>query len=149
MSVDRGYVESNARSRERLERLSERGDVELAVQLPGGWTVAVVFAHLAFWDGWAGARWDQYERDGSFEDLPGSLQELANRAAMPQWLALPPRRALTLAMEAAERLDARLEKLPDEAIARVLETGRQVMVDRSLHRGPHLDEIEQALKGSS
>lgn len=149
MSVDRDYVESNARSRERLGWLSERGDLELAVRLSGGWTMAAVLAHLAFWDGWAGALWDHYQRDGWFEDLPNGLQEIANRAAMPQWLALPPRRALALALRAAERLDARLERLPEEAVAHALESRRQVMIDRSLHRGPHLDEIEHALKRGS
>jgi hypothetical protein len=147
MSVDRGYIEANARSRERLARLSEHGDIELARGLSGGWTVAALLAHIAFWDGWAGARWDQYLRDGSLEDLPETLQDLANRAAMPQWLALPPRRTLALAVEAAERLDARLEKLGDEAVAHILESGRHAMVDRALHRVPHLEAIEQGLEG--
>jgi len=90
--------------------------------LADGWPVAAALARLAFWDGWLEARWDRYDRDGATEDLPDGILDLANAAGPPSWLAIAPR-AAALALSAAE------------------------VVDRSLHRGSHLDQIDQALAG--
>ena len=144
--MDRSHLERNARDRERLRVLVARLDDE-ALQRPldSPWTVAATLAHLAFWDRWVQARWDRYERDGAIQDLPDGVIELGNTAGLPQWLALAPRRAADLALAAAEKGDRRIAALAPEAVQHALATGRQAMVDRSLHRGPHLDEIERHL----
>jgi mycothiol maleylpyruvate isomerase-like protein len=146
MGVDRSYVEANAGSRERLSRLAERSDVELARVCSNGWTVAALLGHLAFWDAWTAARWDQFEQDGTLEELPEAVQDLVNKANMPQWLALPPARALALACAAAERLDTRLQRLPDEAVAAATDADLMHLLARAEHRCAHLDEIDQTLK---
>ena len=142
--TDRSFVERNAASRERLRRLTEAGDEALRGKLADGWTVAATLAHLAFWDRWVLERWDRYARDGAFDDLPAVVTDLTNAAGLPGWLALEPARAAALALEAAEAVDRRIAALPAAAIADAVATGRPVMLDRSLHREAHLDEIERA-----
>lgn len=145
--MERPHLLRNDQDRERLHGLVARlGDDVLRRPLAAGWTVAAL-AHLAFWDRWVAARWEHYDRTGTLEDLPDGIADLANAAALPLWLALPPREATALALAAAEETDCRIAALPAAAVAHALTTGRPVMVDRSLHRGPHLDEIERALAG--
>ena len=49
--MDRPFVAENAQERERLRSLVGcLTDEELSLPLGNGWTVAVAFAHLAFWD---------------------------------------------------------------------------------------------------
>jgi len=140
------YVERNAASRRRLRALAEGADERyLQSPLGDGWTVAVALAHLAFWDGWVLARWDQYGRDGTVEELPDCVVDLANAAGLPQWLALAPRRCAELAVDAAEAVDDLIKRLPPAAVEEVIATGRPAMADRSVHRSSHLDDIERAI----
>ena len=144
--MEQEHVARNAADRERLHALVARlSEEELQHPLGDGWTVAAALAHLAFWDRYVLARWGQYERDGAFLALPDRHVDLANEAALPQWLALPPRRAAALALVAAEEVDRRIAGLAPEAVGAALATDRPAMVDRSRHRRAHLDAIEGAL----
>ncbi len=146
MPVDRSHVERNARSRARLRQLVARlTDADLLRPVGGEWTIGVTLAHLGFFDRWVGIRWDQYERRGTIEGLPDVVTELINASALADWKALPSRRAAELAVTAAKQLDLRLERLPDEAVAHALDSGRPFMVDRASHRDSHLDDVERAL----
>jgi hypothetical protein len=40
---------------------------------------------------------------------------------------------------------ARIEALPEKAVAVALETNRPALLERILHWGPHLDQIESAI----
>ncbi len=144
--MDRFYRQRNAHDRDRLRHIAVTADDDmLRRRIDADWTVAAALAHLAFWDRWVTARWDQYDRDGAIQDLPDGILDLANAAGLPEWLALPPRTAADLALEAAEAVDRRIEGLAAEAVAHALATDRPAMADRSLHRGPHLDQIERVL----
>ncbi len=144
--MDRVLRQRNAYDRERLRHIAVTADdAMLRHRVGADWTVAASLAHLAFWDRWVTARWDQYERDGALQDLPDGLLDLVNAAGLPEWLALPPRTAVDLALEAAEVVDRRIDGLAADAVAYALATDRPTMVDRSLHRGPHLDQIERVL----
>jgi len=146
MPVDRSHVERNARSRARLRHLVERlTDADLLRPVGDEWTIGVTLAHLGFFDRWVGIRWDQNERGGTIEGLPDVVTELINASALADWKALPSRRAADLALTAAEQLDLRLERLPDEAVILALDSGRPFMVDRASHRDSHLDDVERAL----
>jgi hypothetical protein len=51
MTLDRSFVELNRASRERMAALAERlSDEEMQTRVGEHWTVAIVFAHLAWWD---------------------------------------------------------------------------------------------------
>lgn len=146
MSDDRSFADRNERSQHRLQQLLARlAPDEYAVELADGWTVGATLAHLAFWDRWAGRRWREWERHGGFLTYPDDLIETANAAALPEWLALPPDVAAGLALASAAEIDAAIDALPPEAVAVALDSGRAALVDRSLHRSAHLDEIEAAL----
>lgn len=119
----------------------------LGREVAGDWTAAALLAHLAFWDRWVIARWEQYDRDGEIEALPDGVLDLINAAASAQWLALQPAEAVDLALEAAEAVDRRIAALPPAGVDHALATGRGTMLDRSRHRTAHLDEIERSLPG--
>lgn len=142
------FLRHNDESRRRLGELVARLEGEaLGRVVAEGWTVAAVLAHLAFWDRWVVARWDRYDREGGLGSLPDEVLDLVNAAAAGHWLALPAATAVDLALAAAEEADRRIAALPRAGVEHALATGRPAMLDRSLHRTPHLDEVERALAG--
>ena len=48
-------------------------------------------------------------------------------------------------IEAAEGAVARIEALPNKAVVVALETNRPALLERILHWGPHLAQIEGAI----
>ena len=150
MAADRSYVAENDASLARMRGLIDSmSDEELAEPMPADWTVAGVLAHLAFWDQRVTTLVDRWGPDGNGTppDSPGSYDEEAvdwiNDAAKPLSLALPPRVAAQVALDAAAAVDARVAGLSDELLAINEHTGLYINPARSEHRGEHLDEIEQ------
>jgi hypothetical protein len=143
---DFDHVARNSASRERLAALIARlGD--RTVVLPDGWTAAAVLAHLAFWDRFAAARMDRYLRDRQpIALLNDAITEFVNAAGLPQWTATPLGIAAADATGAAAAADRQIERLSAESLAAVRDLGRPRLLDRSLHRDEHLDEIDRALK---
>ena len=148
MAADRSYVAENRAQLERLRALVDKlGDRELAGPMEAGWTVAGVLAHLAFWDQrivtlvdrWAGGRGTP----------PAAYDEAAvdwiNDAGKPLCLALAPRVAARLAVDAGEGADERVAGLSEAQLAANAAAGRPISVLRAEHRCLHLDEIERAL----
>jgi len=121
-------------------------DESLQRGLGDGWTVAAILAHLAFWDHWVEARWNHFARTGSFHDLPDDVTHLVNDAAMATWLALPPRDAARLCLDAAVSVTRRIERLSAHQISAAVETGRPALIDRTLHWYPHADQIDRAAR---
>jgi hypothetical protein len=60
-------------------------------------------------------------------------------------LAVPPRRAATLAVETARATDHAVATLSDELLAKNAAAGSPIYLLRARHRREHLDEIEKAL----
>lgn len=143
------YIEANAQGRERLRALaSGLTDDELALPAGDGWTIAAILAHLAFWDYRVLALLARWKRAGvgpSPIDVDG-----VNDAAKPLCLAIPARQAASLALSAAEAVDAELENLPDElrsGIDALVQAGK-FRLNRSIHRNEHIDQIERILAES-
>ena len=63
---------------------------------------------------------------------------------LPVWGECSPREALEQAIKTAEVLDLIVEDLSPEE-AEVVSAQRYRVLDRSMHRSGHLDEIESAL----
>jgi hypothetical protein len=59
---------------------------------------------------------------------------------------IPPRAAARLAVDAAERVDRRLESFSDRLLEAVVNAKRPFNPERHVHRAEHLDEIERALR---
>jgi hypothetical protein len=136
----------NRASRDRLAAvIAELGD--RSIPLAGGWTAAALLAHLAFWDGLGAARLEKYLRDRKpMEFGSDALTEFINAAGLAQWTAAPLRAAATLATDAAIKVDRLIEGLPKDAFDAVRALHVPRVLDRSLHRKEHLDEIERALR---
>ena len=136
----------NRASRDRLAAvIAQLGD--RSTPLSGGWTAAAVLAHLAFWDSLGAARLEKYLRDRKpMEFGSDALTEFINSAGLAQWTATPLRAAATLATDAATKIDRLIEGLPKETFDAIRAMNLPRLLDRSLHRKEHLDEIERALR---
>ncbi len=146
--VDQSYLTRNEASRERLQLLVARlSEADLMRTVREGWTVSAVLAHVAFWDRVRMMGWERNDPErGYFES--DAEQDMINDSALPQWHALPPNEAVREVLAAAEQLDDKIKNLSPDVVARYREkTSGQVqwMLDRSIHRHRHIDEIEQAL----
>ena len=142
--MDRPFVVENAQERERLRSLVERLTVEeLSLPLGNGWTVAVAFAHLAFWDQWYLILTRKWKESGVA--LSPIDIDVINDSLLSLWLALPPRIAANLAVSSAEAIDRELEESSPDLIAEIEGLGEKNRLYRSIHRKLHLDHIEELL----
>jgi Mycothiol maleylpyruvate isomerase N-terminal domain len=150
VAIDRTFQAKNARERERLKALVGRlSEADLRRPVGHGWTVADSLIHLAFWDLRAIILMDRFERDGvtpSPADVDAMNVDVVNETVRALGQAIPPRAAATLAAEAAERVDHRLESLPDRVLEGLGAAGQPFNPTRHVHRAEHLDEIERALR---
>ncbi|HEY7651436.1 MAG TPA: maleylpyruvate isomerase N-terminal domain-containing protein [Methylomirabilota bacterium] len=148
MAADRSYVAENRAQLERLGALVDKlSDRELARPMEAGWTVAGVLAHLAFWDQRIVTLVDRWA-DGRGTPPPAydeAAVDWINDAGKPLCLALPPRIAARLALDAAIAADERVAGLSDEQLALNAAAGTPISPLRAAHRGEHLDEIERTL----
>lgn len=144
MPVSPAFAESNRSQTERLRRLVQRLDAaRLAVRLPNGWTVAGILAHLAFWDR---QRFCLMRRWAAGDSCSGAYDgDLFNETMRPLLELIPPERASSAAVQAAEEVDALLLQVSDAAVAAALARPDAPNLDRGSHRGYHLDQVERAL----
>lgn len=144
MTSDRSYVERNQQSRARLAELIARlGEDDLTVSLDGGWTVGSALGHMAFWDHFALYRLEQWAREGY---RPSSTDaDAINAAGLPLWKALSLETAGAEVLAAADLVDRAAAEASDAVIAALAADGRTRFLDRSIHRGAHVDQIDQAL----
>ncbi len=144
--MERSFVAENKKERERLISLARRlGDEDLMLPMGNGWTIAVAFAHLSFWDERSVILMRKWKKSGVVDPSPIDI-DVTNDSLLAQWLALPPRAAATLAVSSAEKIDRELEEASPEWISKIESLGEKYRVYRSIHRKLHLDEIEDVLK---
>src|SRR5512146_991874 len=106
MTVDRSFVERNRMATDRMRALAARlTDEELQHRVGEHWTVAVVFAHLAFLDRRAQYVLDATEREGRV--INPDYDIFVNDLTLPLFGAIPPRQAAEIAIQTAEVLDKR------------------------------------------
>lgn len=143
MNLDLSFIEKNRTSTERIRSLAARlSDAELQHPVGQYWTVAIVLAHLAFWDRRVMYVLDMTERDGKL--FVPEIDIFVNDLSLPLWAAIPPRAAAQISIETAEDLDQRLETYPTGLLTEVYSYNQRWAV-RALHRNEHLDEAEAAL----
>lgn len=145
MAMDQSYIEQNRASTRRVRDMASRlSDQDLLHPVGEHWTVAIVFAHLAFWDRRVMYVLDRSQREG--KAYSPAIEIAVNDISLPLWAAIPPREATRLAIEAAEALDRRLEGFPPALLEEIYASNPRFVV-RALHRGEHLDEADAALAG--
>jgi hypothetical protein len=143
MTSDRSFIQRNRASTERIRLLaSSLSDAQMQTPVGEHWTVAIVFAHLAWWDRRVMYVLDRTEQDGKLF-IP-EIDIFVNDLSLPLWAAIPPREAARIAIETAEELDRRLEAFPPALLEEIYAYNKR-WVNRSLHRSEHLDEAEAAL----
>lgn len=127
--------------------------------MPGGWTVAAVLAHIAFWDARAIYFLDRWARgvEPSTSDYEPENVHRVNDTAKPLCLALAPRDAVRLALRLAEEADGKVKALSDAMLMKIRAAGTSAPLNlqdpngspfdlaRASHRREHLDAIEHAL----
>ena len=90
MSMDRSCIDLNRASTERIRTMaSSLTDEEMQTKVGEHWTVAIVFAHLAWWD-----RRVMYVLDKTEKDRKLFIPEIdifVNDLSLPLWAAIPPR----------------------------------------------------------
>ena len=141
--MDRAFIELNRASTERIRQMAQRlSDAELQTPVGEHWTVAIVLAHLAFWDRRVMYVLEMTQKDGKLF-IP-EIDIFVNDLSLPLWAAIPPRRAAEIAIETAEALDKRLESYPPALLEQIYTYNKRWVV-RLMHRGEHLDEADAAL----
>jgi hypothetical protein len=144
MTMDRSFIEFNRSSTARIRTLAAQlTDEEMQTKVGEHWTVAIVFAHLAWWDRRVMYVLDMTEKDGRLF-IP-EIDIFVNDLSLPLWAAIPPRAAARIAIETAETLDKRLENYSPELLEKIYNYNKRWVI-RALHRGEHLDEADTALK---
>lgn len=149
--MGREFEERNRAAVDRLRAVGARlSDDELTQLIDPPWSAAALFAHIAFWDRFAHARWlltvnTENRTPPAFED---ALLELINHASLGQWAAIPPRTAVQECLAGAAEINAFIGSLEPDVVSEVVQEGRERLVDRSLHRGEHLKTIEMAFPSS-
>ncbi len=141
----------NLDSRDRLKKLiGSLSEAEMISRLDKGWTAALLFAHLAFWDQRILFLFKMLD--------PKNLIATLKPASMPPWaidslneavrqisISIPPAQAARLALESADAVDRMLETLPAELTQAILSAGMERLLRRSLHRNHHLEQMARAL----
>ena len=145
--MDRSHDAENDAERARLRLLVTRArDEDLSRPMPGGWTVAAVLAHAAFWDARAVYFLDKWGPDGEPSTYEPEDTDAVNDSAKPLCLALRPRDAAQLALRLAEESDRKVKALSDAMLAKIRAKGDPPFnLARASHRKEHLDDIERAL----
>ena len=149
--MEQNYITANKKERERLRKMVQgMTDEELKLVIyKEGWTVAVVLAHLAFWDRRRLVLMRKWQKQGvSPSPTSDELVDIINDSLLSFFLELPPRQAAEMAVSIAEQVDREIEKLAPESIEAIKTLGDRHALNRSMHRKMHLDEIEKLLQAS-
>ena len=144
MTLDPTYIEQNRASTGRIRALADRlTDDEMQTKVGEHWTVAIAFAHLAWWD-----RRVMYVLDMTARDEKLFVPEIdivVNDLSLPLWAVIPPRDATRICIETSEMLDKQLEEYSQALLEEIFNYNKRWVI-RALHRNEHLDEVDAALR---
>jgi len=149
--MEQNYITANKKERERLRKMVQgMTDEELKLVIyKEGWTIAVVLAHLAFWDRRRLVLMRKWQKQGvSPSPMNDEMVDIINDTTLSFFLELPPRQAAEMTVSTAEQVDREIEKLAPESIEAIKALGDRHALNRSMHRKMHLDEIEKLLQAS-
>jgi uncharacterized damage-inducible protein DinB len=134
------YTEVNEREYKRLaDLLTSLSDDDLKRTLPNGWSIADVLAHLAFWDAYAIASFQEWGRNGfknpaaqydAINQAVDSMSRLISSANLRRWV-----------LKMAEASNYAAANASPEVQAAIQAAGRESFLCRSKHRSHHLDQI--------
>ena len=138
------FSTENAASRQSLQALADRlSDDDLARATDYGWSVAALFAHMAWWEQRMVVLLQRWQAHG-VDDSPLDLEAI-NESMKPLCHALDPRQAVHLCLSAAAACDAGLEAMSPDLMAQIEASPNHYRFNRSLHRNDHMADIEAVL----
>jgi hypothetical protein len=140
--MDRSFVDLNHAATERIRRMAGLSEEKLRTRVGEHWTVAILLAHLAFWERRVLYVLEKTEQDGKL--FAAEINIFVNDLSLPLWAAIPPGEAGRLAIKYAEAVDKRLDAFPPALLEQIY-TYNKRWVLRALHRNEHLDEADAAL----
>ena len=141
------HEQLNAENSASLEELRAYGDAcsnaDLQHPLAAGWTPAAVLAHSAFWDLRACALLAKWQQEG----IGPSTQDtdIINEATRVPFLAIPPQRALEIALSAGLAVNQAIATLSTAQVAEIREKGTTLHLNRAEHRRMHIEDIREQL----
>ncbi len=143
--MSNAYTANNAAWREKLNALLSRLTEKDMARAAGGpsWTVGGLLGHLAFWDQRAIvllAKWKSSPMAVSPVDI-----DVVNDSMRPFLNAIPGKKVAAMAREAAASIDAAIDALTPDFLAKVEAEGKPVRLDRGAHREHHMAQIQKAL----
>ncbi|MHB1357516.1 MAG: hypothetical protein ACYCZF_16225 [Anaerolineae bacterium] len=116
---------------------------DLLHPLQAGWTPASVLVHIAFWDLRAVALLAKWQQEGIG---PAPLDtDIINEATREPFLAIPPFRALEVALSAGQAVNQAIATLSPAIIADIREKGTTLHLNRAEHRRMHIQNIREQL----
>ena len=135
--------QANRESTERMRKIvNGLSDEELSESIGSDWTISITLAHLALWDQRVIFVIESAKKNNKLH-APYYDDQL-NDILTPILRAIPAREAARLAITAAEKLDHELEQCSTQLLEEMKEVNRR-LIDRSMHRNLHVDEIENAV----
>ncbi len=81
--MDRSFVERNRAATERIRATAALSDAQLKVRVGQHWTVAILLAHLAFWERRVLYVLDKTEQAGKL--FPAEMDIFVNDLSLPLW----------------------------------------------------------------
>jgi hypothetical protein len=146
MDSNLSYAADNKATREQLKALLSRlSEANFDLPLEEDWTVKAMLAHLAFWDRRHLAVLEGWQRSGTVQPVEAEPDSI-NEAVRHFGLALTPQAVVKLALEAAEAIDAAVEKVGPDMAAEIEAIDFVHILWRARHRREHIGQIERALQ---
>ena len=143
---NKNIFQSNRRSTERMRQIIHSlSEKELSQTIGNNWTISITLAHLAFWDQRV-IHVIELAKKNTVLNAP-LFDDQLNDILTPILGAISPPEAVRMAINIADELDEMLEECSPEFIEQLLKKNNR-LVERSLHRNNHLDEIESMVKSS-
>jgi hypothetical protein len=138
-------VVENENETDRLEVLvNNLTDRELSIPMEAGWTVSSVLAHLSFWDIRAIKLINKWKQSGV--EYSALDTDIINEVTREIFNELPPRIAANFTIEKSRVLDRMIRDLDPEFMEKIKTIGRNVRLERYIHRRLHIEEIQKAMK---
>ena len=143
MPIDPTFHEQNLASTQRMKDIASRlSDEQLQTRVGEHWTVAIVYAHLAWWDRRVMYVLDMTQKNG--ELFIPEIDIFVNDLSLPLWAAIPPREAVRIGIKTADDLDNRIQSYDPKLRELIFDYNKRWVI-RGLHRNEHLNQAEAAL----
>lgn len=145
MAESNSYSKENHSSRNELANfIQQLTEKQLAHEMPAGWNVLAVLAHVAFWDQRALTLIKKWQSEGITPSLIDT--DVINEVTRPIFLTLDAAKGKQMVINAAEEIDKTIESLSPQFINEIEEKGKNVHLNRAKHRLMHIAEIKSALE---